>query len=80
MEIGGEGGARVERNLCAIPVVVAKIIQKPTQYEQKKDKTMADFCCRLLCLFFLCATTPCHLVFLDTLGSVSLQILRSNMR
>ena len=29
---------KVQRNLCAIPVVVAKIIQKSNQYVQEKDK------------------------------------------
>lgn len=42
---------KVQRNLCAIPVVVvAKIIQKSNQYVQETDKKMADFCC----LFSVC--------------------------
>lgn len=42
---------KVQRNLCAIPVVVvAKIIQKSNQYVQETDKKMADLCC----LFSVC--------------------------
>lgn len=41
---------KVQCNLCAIPVVVAKIIQKSNQYVQERDKKMADFCC----LFSVC--------------------------
>lgn len=47
---GKRSNFKVQRNLCAIPVVVANIIQKSNQYVQEKDEKMSDFCC----LFFVC--------------------------